>query len=304
MTRLDVRAVGEYDHRHAVGLLAAHSIPGAEATDIGAASHSRLVEAGDGASRASYRVDLTFTADGVSVDVATDDERVLAQLETVVRRWLDLDADIAAVHDAFSSDPVLGPLVTARPGIRITGNPDGFETAVVTVLGQQVSLAAARTFSGRLVSAYGEPVEGTGLTRFPRADVLAAADVDELRSAAGITNSRARTVQALAVAVADGLVIAPGDDATEVRRRLLALPGIGPWTVDYLAVRALGDRDAWPAGDLVLRRVLGGLTTRQAETAGAAWSPWRAYALFHLWAAVLPTAPAATAQTPATATAT
>jgi AraC family transcriptional regulator of adaptative response / DNA-3-methyladenine glycosylase II len=292
VTRLVVHPVGAYDRAHALGLLAAHSIPGAEATDIGAGSHSRLIEAGDGPARASYRVDLSFAGDeGVVIDVPATDPGTLGEIEATVRRWLDLDADTDAVRESFAADPVLGPLVSARPGIRITGNPDGFETAVVTVLGQQVSLAAARTFSGRLVAAYGEPLVGTGLTGFPRADVLAAADVDDLRAVVGITNSRARTVLALARTVAEGLVIAPGGDLGDVRRRLLAVPGIGPWTVDYLAVRALGDRDAWPAGDLVLRRVLGGLTTKQAEATGAAWSPWRAYALFHLWAAVLPTAP-------------
>jgi 3-methyladenine DNA glycosylase/8-oxoguanine DNA glycosylase len=218
-------------------------------------------------------------------------EATADEASRVVRDWLDLDADLDDVERGFADDPVLGPLVAARPGIRVTGNPDGFETAVMTVLGQQVSLAAARTFTGRLVAAYGEPIAGTGLTRFPRADRLAAADVDELRAAVGVTNSRARTIHALAEVVADGLVIAPDVDHADARRRLLAVPGIGPWTVEYLAVRALGDRDAWPAGDLVLRRVMGGLTTKQAEAAGAVWSPWRAYALFHLWAAVLPTAP-------------
>jgi AraC family transcriptional regulator of adaptative response / DNA-3-methyladenine glycosylase II len=298
-SRFVVEPVGAWDHAHAVGLLAAHSVPGAEATDVAAATHARLVELGSGAARASYRLDLSFASTGVDVlltgpggpsptgvsAVTVDEAR------RVVRTWLDLDADLDDVERGFADDPVLGPLVAARPGIRVTGNPDGFETSVMTVLGQQVSLAAARTFTGRLVAAYGDPVAGTGLTRFPRAERLAAADVDELRAAVGVTNSRARTIHALAEVVADGLVIAPDVDHADARRRLLAVPGIGPWTVEYLAVRALGDRDAWPAGDLVLRRVMGGLTTKQAEVAGAAWSPWRAYALFHLWAAVLPTAP-------------
>ncbi|NQW86717.1 MULTISPECIES: DNA-3-methyladenine glycosylase 2 [unclassified Frigoribacterium] len=294
--RFVVEPVGAWDHAHAVGLLAAHSVPGAEATDVAAATHARLVELGTGAERASHRLDLSFAATGVDVTVTGPDgvpptEATVDEARRVVRTWLDLDTDLDDVERGFADDPVLGPLVAARPGIRVTGNPDGFETAVMTVLGQQVSLAAARTFTGRLVAAHGEPVAGTGLTRFPRADCLAAADVDELRAAVGVTNSRARTIHALAEVVADGLVIAPDVDHADARRRLLAVPGIGPWTVEYLAVRALGDRDAWPAGDLVLRRVMGGLTTKEAEVAGAPWSPWRAYALFHLWAAVLPTAP-------------
>ncbi|WP_082383105.1 DNA-3-methyladenine glycosylase [Frigoribacterium sp. RIT-PI-h] len=295
-SRFVVEPVGAWDHAHAVGLLAAHSVPGAEATDVAAASHARLVELGSGAVRASYRLDLSFASTGVDVAMTGPDgvpptEGTVDEARRVVRTWLDLDTDLDDVERGFADDPVLGPLVAARPGIRVTGNPDGFETAAMTVLGQQVSLAAARTFTGRLVAAYGDPVAGAGPARFPRAGRRASAGVDGLRAAVGVTNSRARTIHARAEVVADGLVIAPDVDHADARRRLLAVPGIGPWTVEYLAVRALGDRDAWPAGDLVLRRVMGGLTTKQAEAAGAAWSPWRAYALFHLWAAVLPTAP-------------
>ena len=294
MTRLVLEPVGAYDHLHALGLLAAHSIPGAEVTDVRAGTHARLLELGDGAGRASFRLDLTLRSDAVTVDVTAADPATGADLEGivgVVRSWLDLDADPTVIESAFADDDTLGPLVAARPGIRVTGNPDGFETAVMTVLGQQVSLAAARTFTGRLVAAHGVDVPGTGLRRFPRAEALAAVDVDELRAAVGVTNARARTLSALAAVVADGLVISPDVDLADARRRLLAVPGIGPWTVEYLAVRALADRDAWPAGDLVLRRVLGGVSTKEAEAASAPWSPFRAYALFHLWAAVLPTAP-------------
>ncbi|NII49966.1 DNA-3-methyladenine glycosylase 2 [Frigoribacterium endophyticum] len=297
--RLSLAVDGDYDPAHAVGLLAAHSVPGAELTDVAASTHSRVVDLGgagvDGAARLG-RLDVHFGPDVVEVDVVPADGVDLGPADldraaALTRRWLDLDGDTGAVQAALGADPVLGPLVRARPGIRVTGSPDGFETAVMTVLGQQVSLAAARTFTGRLVAAHGVDVPGTGLRRFPRAEALAAVDVDELRAAVGVTNARARTLSALATVVADGLVVSPDVDLADARRRLLAVPGIGPWTVEYLAVRALGDRDAWPAGDLVLRRVLGGATTKEAEAASAPWSPFRAYALFHLWAAVLPTAP-------------
>ena len=297
--RLSLAVEGDYDPAHAVGLLAAHSVPGAELTDVAASTHSRVVDLGgagaDGAARLA-RLDVHFGADVVEVDVVPAHGLDLGPADldragALTRRWLDLDGDTAAVQAALGADPVLGPLVRARPGIRVTGSPDGFETAVMTVLGQQVSLAAARTFTGRLVAAHGVDVPGTGLRRFPRAEALAAVDVDELRAAVGVTNARARTLSALATVVADGLVISPDVDLADARRRLLAVPGIGPWTVEYLAVRALADRDAWPAGDLVLRRVLDGATTKEAEAASAPWSPFRAYALFHLWAAVLPTAP-------------
>jgi len=296
-TTLRLETDRPYDAAHAIGLLAAHSVPGAELTDVSTGAHSRLVDVADpGEPARVLRLDLCLEPRGVDV-VATasaglpasphDRERV----ERIVRRWLDLDADVPAVVAAFRDDPVLGPLVLARPGIRITGSPDGWEAAVTTVLGQQVSLAAARTFAGRLVAALGTDVAGTGLRRFPRADVVAALPVDDLRAAVGVTGARGRTLHAVAEAVAGGLVIAPDRDPAAVRASLLALPGIGPWTVDYLSVRALGDRDAYPAGDLVLRRALGGVTTKQAELASAPWAPWRAYALFHLWSHALPTVP-------------
>jgi len=288
---------GPYDPAHAIGLLAAHSVPGAELTDVAAGTHSRLVDvAGAGEPPRVLRLDLRLDAGGVDV-VATASSGLppspldRGRVEQLVRRWLDLDADSDAVLAALGDDPVLGPLVRARPGIRVTGSPDGWEAAVTTVLGQQVSLAAARTFAGRLVAALGTDVPGTGLRRFPRADVVAGLPVDELRAAVGVTGARGRTLHAVAEAVADGLVISPDGDRAAVRAALLGLPGIGPWTVDYLSVRALGDRDAYPAGDLVLRRSLGGVSTREAEVASAPWAPWRAYALFHLWSHALPTTP-------------
>jgi 3-methyladenine DNA glycosylase/8-oxoguanine DNA glycosylase len=151
------------------------------------------------------------------------------------------------------------------------------------VLGQQVSLAAARTFAGRLVAAFGSPVRGS-LMAFPSPEVLAAAGPEHLRREVGITGARSGTVHALATACAAGFVIAPGGDDGEVRRRLLGLPGVGPWTADYLALRVLGDRDALPAGDLVLRRALG-MTAREVAVAAEGWRPVRAYAVTHLWTA-------------------
>ncbi|NIJ04399.1 DNA-3-methyladenine glycosylase 2 [Frigoribacterium faeni] len=295
--RLRLETDGPYDDAHAIGLLAAHSVPGAELTDVEARTHSRLVDVADrGEPSRVLRIDLRLDDRGADVTATASaglppSPRDAERVEHLVRRWLDLDADVAAVIAVFRDDPVLGPLVQARPGIRVTGSPDGWEAAVTTVLGQQVSLAAARTFAGRLVAALGSDVPGTGLRRFPRADVVAATPVDDLRAAVGVTGARARTLHAVAETVAGGLVIAPDGDRAAVRATLLALPGIGPWTVDYLSVRSLGDRDAYPAGDLVLRRSLGGVTTRQAEVASAPWAPWRAYALFHLWSAALPAGP-------------
>lgn len=205
-------------------------------------------------------------------------------------RWLaDLDADPAAVDGALAADPVLAPLVSARPGLRVPGGADGFEVAVRTLLGQQVSLAAARTLAGRLVVACGEPLgpalagaAGPLTHLFPTAEALADADLSEL----GLTGARVRAVRALAAAVHSGrIALDPGADRQEARRRLAELPGVGPWTVEYVALRALGDPDAFPAGDLGLRRALGGVGAREAAAAAQRWRPWRGYAAQHLWTA-------------------
>jgi len=298
---------GPWDLDHALGLLAGHAVPGAELVDRAARTHSRVVPWPAGTAGAGtavvgtpgagaagpVRLDLRLAPDHVDLTAtaaegATLGDDDLAGLSALVRSWLDLDADLDAVAATFAGDPVLGASLARRPGIRITGHPVGWEAAAATVLGQQVSLAAARTFAGRLVAAHGTAAPGLGgLLGWPPAPVVADADVDELRAAVGVTNARARTLQAVAAAFADGLAVHPGADRAEARRRLLALPGVGPWTVEYLAVRALGDRDAWPSGDLVLRRALGGRTAREVDAAGAAWSPHRAYALFHLWADAL-----------------
>jgi 3-methyladenine DNA glycosylase/8-oxoguanine DNA glycosylase len=139
--------------------------------------------------------------------------------------------------------------------------------------------------AGRLLARYADPHAGTALRPFPAPHVLASVAPDELREVAGVPGARARPVVAVARACADGLRIEPGADPGAVRAALLALPGVGPWTVDYLALRALGDRDAVPATDLVLRRALGGQPSSEVTRAAAAWSPYRAYATEHLWAA-------------------
>jgi len=278
---MDLAFAQPYAVEPALATLAAHAIPGAEITDRAERTHTRLLAGPSG----PVAVTVRFLTDRVIVDVDDEsDPAESAQLGPLIRRWLDLDVDPAVVGTHFEHDPVIGPLVFARPGLRVLGYPDGFEAAVTTVLGQQVSVAACRTFSGRLVDAFGTPGPA-GLTVFPRPGRLAAADPSELQSAVGLTGARSRTLHALAVACADGLSIDYDSDHAEVRRRLLAIPGIGPWSADYLAVRALGDRDAFVPGDLVLRRALGKVSATQADAVSAAWSPLRAYALFHLWTA-------------------
>src|SRR5262249_7844138 len=155
-----------------------------------------------------------------------------------LRRWLDLDADPELVAEALGPDPLIGPLIAARPGLRVPGSLDGSTTAMLTVVGQAVSLKAASVFAARLVGAFGAPVGDSGLRAFPGAQPVADAGADALREI-GLTGSRAAALHHLAEALAGGLELSPSADRVEARRELLALPGIGPWTADYIALRAL-----------------------------------------------------------------
>ena len=255
--------------------LANHTVPGVERVDLDRGTVTRLLRTPTG----RRPVTVGIHTDGLEV-IGESDEAVIG----IVRQWFDLDTDVAAIAGAFADDPVLGPLVRSRPAVRIIGHPDPFEAAMQTVLGQQVSLAACRTFTGRLAAAYGT-TGADGLIDFPAPGAIAAADHDQVRASVGITGARARTVLALATAFEEGLVLGGDHETQSVRANLLALPGIGPWTVDYLALRVLRDPDAFPVGDLVLRRALGGVTPAEATAMGERWRPWRAYATMHLWTA-------------------
>ena len=288
-TLLPVR--GPFGAEAALAALAAHAVPGVERTDLGAGTHTRLFPAPGGPVPAT----IGLRGGSVRLTLHGGDGAAAGSVAAAVRRLLDLDADPARIAAVLGSDPVVGPLVRRRPGLRVLGYADGFEGAVLAILGQQVSLAAARTFAGRLADAFGA-AGPAGLRLFPGPETLAAAGPEEVRAAVGLTGARARTVHALAAACADGLRIEPGGDHMLIRRRLLGLPGIGPWTVEYLAMRALRDPDAFPEGDLVLRRALGAGSVQEVRAAGRRWSPLRAYAVFHLWTghAYLPPAPART----------
>ncbi|WP_244259450.1 AlkA N-terminal domain-containing protein [Rathayibacter sp. VKM Ac-2759] len=271
-----MEANGPFDRAGAANLLRAHSLPGVDRVASDGGRLERLLTV-DGA---PHPIALELTETGVRLETAAAVAPAAARL---VRDWFDLDSDLAAIGRVLSRDPVLAPVIAARPGLRATQYPEAFEAAVMAVLGQQVSVAAARTFGARAAAAFGSAgVDGLGT--FPGPEALLAPDPEVLRSAIGITNARARTVRAVATAFAGGLVLERGGDLAEQRRLLLAIPGIGPWTADYLRLRLLGDPDAFPAGDLVLRRALGGVTTAGAETASQAWRPHRAHAAFWLWA--------------------
>lgn len=275
MTLLRLFPKGPTDPETALRALAAHAIPGAEETDLVGRTHTRLLHHAGG----PVRVTVTFTEDQITVGLpdATPDPTGLAAL---VRRWLDLDSDTARIAGALADDPLIRPLVEHRSGIRLIGYPDEFEAVVATLVGQQVSLAAARTFMGRLVTAYGTPA--AGLRTLPAPRELAAVPDTELQATVGLTHARTRTLRTVAQQWADGFTLTHLT-ADEARRALLELPGIGPWTADYLAVRALQHPDTFAPGDLVARRALGSVTADQARTIAERWAPWRSYALMHLW---------------------
>jgi AraC family transcriptional regulator of adaptative response / DNA-3-methyladenine glycosylase II len=202
------------------------------------------------------------------------------------RQLFDLDADPVAINSVLAGDDILAPLVRKRPGLRIPGAYDGFELAVRAVLGQQVSVVAARTFAARLAAQHGTPLGPPDNdtqptmpgTLFPGPDQLADADLSGL----GLTTSRQATLRALATAVATGrLDLDAGTDPAEAAARLSELPGVGPWTVSYILMRAVRDPDAFPETDLGLRRAMERLGAPPAQA--RRWRPWRAYAAVHLW---------------------
>jgi AraC family transcriptional regulator of adaptative response / DNA-3-methyladenine glycosylase II len=207
---------------------------------------------------------------------------------TRLRRMFDLDANPQAIAETFQDDALLGPLITRRPGLRLPGGWDGFEIAVRAIIGQQISVAGARTLASRTVQRFGQalPLGAiAGLDRlFPTPDVLAHADLQEI----GLTRTRAATVRGMAQALLDGRVdFRPEQTLDHFVSRWIALPGIGEWTAHYIAMRALSDPDAFPAADLILRReaAIDGVmpSTKALTTRAESWRPWRAYAVMHLW---------------------
>ncbi|MFF1764547.1 AlkA N-terminal domain-containing protein [Streptomyces sp. NPDC058249] len=264
------------------GHLAATAVPGVEEWRDGAYRRTLRLPYGNGI------VALTPKADHIACRLTLSDLRDLPVAISRCRRMLDLDADPVAVDEQLRTDPLLAPLVDKAPGRRVPRTVDESEFAVRAVLGQQVSTAAARTHAARLVTAHGEPVDDPegGLSHlFPSTEALAALDPESL----AMPQTRRTTFTTLVRQLADGaLHLGLESDWTETRARLLALPGFGPWTADVIAMRALGDPDAFLPTDLGIRRAaqeLGLPSTPAALTArAAAWRPWRAYAVQYLWA--------------------
>ncbi len=253
------------------GFLTARLVPGVESLAADG-SLVRTVPAASGPARVSASRPAAGLV-AVQLDLAELGD--LGGVVATVRRWLDLDADPSAVDTVLRADTALRGLVQGAPGMRVPGATSGFEIAVRAVLGQQVTVAGACTLLGRLVAALGSP----GV--FPDETQVAAAGISALREV-GLTDRRAHAVLALAREVMSGrLVLDPGADRDATRSRLRTLPGIGEWTAEYVALRALGDPDAWPGSDLILRR-----RVRDHDLHPARWRPWRGYAAMHLWTQV------------------
>ena len=264
-----------------LGFLAARAVPGLEEVDGHSYRRSLALEHGAGVA------EVTAAARGPRIELRLDDERDQPDALARCRRLLDLDADTARIDGALGGDPLLAPLIRRRPGLRVPRATDGFELAVRAIVGQQVTLAAARRTGARLVALYGRPLdepEGAITHLFPTPAAVAEVDSLELR----LPRVRANALRALARAVLDGeLDLSPGAERAAATRTLLELQGIGPWTASYVAMRALGDSDAFPPGDAAVRRALErlGQDGRPAAAGRLAerWRPWRSYALMHLW---------------------
>jgi len=211
---------------------------------------------------------------------------VLPALLHRLRNLFDLHArpDLIAAH--LSQDPLLQPALLAQPGLRVPGAFDGFEMAVRAILGQQITVKAAATLGGRFATAFGEPFttplpELTHLS--PQPERIAQCSVDDIASL-GIVSARTRCILALATACAqNSLQLDAAAMPDKTISRLLALPGIGDWTAQYLAMRALRWPDAFPAGDIVIRNNLGKISAKEAEMRSQMWRPWRSYAVMHIW---------------------
>jgi AraC family transcriptional regulator of adaptative response / DNA-3-methyladenine glycosylase II len=261
-----------------LAFLAARATPGVEA--VWASGYRRTI-AIDG-NTGTIAISRSASAPALDLRIRFANASARPAIAERVRRMFDLDADPAAIAKRLAGDRLLASSLTRHPGIRTPGAWDGFELAVRAILGQQVSVAAATTVAGRLAKRFGTAIDDEdGLDRiFPAPAQLADASIETV----GVIRSRAEAIRTLARAVTDGRVTFGMPSApAAVTHALQALPGIGPWTAQYIAMRALGDRDAFPSGDLILRRLAGDCSARELERRSQRWRPWRAYAVMLLW---------------------
>jgi AraC family transcriptional regulator of adaptative response / DNA-3-methyladenine glycosylase II len=272
-----------YDWSALVAFLRARATPGVERVD-GAGYRRTIAIDGVHGTIGVCRPDDTAS---IALEVRFPDARRLLTVVDRVRAMFDLGADPGVIAEHLAGDRMLAGPLKAHPGIRLPGAWDGFELAVRAIVGQQISVAAATTMAGRIARLFGTAVAGTDLDRlFPSPSQLADAPLER----AGLIASRAKAVRALSRKVVDGTIAFDGSWVeTEAIQALLDCPGIGPWTAEYIAMRAFGHPDAFPAGDLVLRRMTAAPTARELERRSESWRPWRAYAVLLLWQAAVDT---------------
>ena len=296
---LDLDYAPPFDWESIVDFLGARAIPGVEVVEPG--RYLRTIDLGG--RHGTIEISPASARDALTATIRFPDPGALPSIVGRIRRVFDLDADVGLIGSRLAGDPLLRPLVSARPGLRVPGAWDGFELAVRAMLGQQITVSGARLLIGRLVTFCGEPRrptwgddEGTGAKErlpavFPSADRVARADLTSL----GMPRARAAAISGLAAAVvADPDLFRAGRSLEDTIARLTALPGIGDWTANYIAMRALREPDAFPAADVGLLRALTGSDgvrpTPAAVLARAeAWRPWRAYAAQHLWTSLAAT---------------
>jgi DNA-3-methyladenine glycosylase II len=280
-----------YDWPRMLRFLAGRATPGVEAVEDGA--WLRAIDFNGASGTLAVRRHARKRCLVAQIDGPVSQHA--AALVVPLARVFDIHADPAAIRAGLGDDPWLGPLVEAAPGLRVPGAWSGFELVIRAIVGQQVSVKAATTIVGRLVERVGKPIEGhphaRTAWRFPAPADLAAADLTGI----GMPGKRIAALQGFAAAVASGEVAIERQDTAAtngtldaMRAALLALPGIGPWTVEYVAMRAWRDADAWPATDLVLMQTIAArdpalMRATQQRVRSDAWRPWRAYAAMHLW---------------------
>jgi AraC family transcriptional regulator of adaptative response / DNA-3-methyladenine glycosylase II len=261
------------------------AIPGVETVDAHYGIYRRTIFLNGKAGH----LEVSMHHGGLALDVRIQfgDSRALFLITERIRKMFDLNADWQKIAARLKTEEMLATRVEARPGLRVPGSWDGFELAVRAILGQQVTVKGASTLAGRLVREFGKEFSSApGLTHlFPSANVLAEAKLEKI----GLPAKRAETIRALAKAVCQKKICFDGVvESEKFLEQLCEIPGIGSWTAQYVAMRALGEPDAFPAGDLGLAHALGLKSARDMEERAKGWRPWRAYATMYLWSVPSP----------------
>lgn len=274
-----------FDAEALLAYLRVRAIP--EVEEVSETSYSRSLRWGDRVGELHVAFDEAGGEGTVRATCSPDLEIGHRALETLVENLVDGASPVEHLVQHLASDPLLGPMVQRRPGVRVPGTVDPFELAVRAILGQQISVAGATKLASRLTSLWGGELlnASSRLSRaFPSPSVLAQAPLESI----GLSRGRAAAIRHLARSVVEGhLQLEPKRDLKKTEASLLAIKGVGPWTASYIALRALRDPDAIPIGDLGLRQAAGCETTREFAELSEPWRPWRGYAAAHLWCTFL-----------------